>query len=532
MLKEQQTSVPDFPFFLNSNPGVLLRSFDIPEPVIHPPGIDPYSVLNPNPPSDNGLESLPALDIDPSAVSQTQPMSRTTDLTVSEHAGGTLIEPAIESTTSYSPANSGVVAQKTVNNVTITNIRSKDTHFIFCDVCNISCDTENVLKRHKEGKRHKNKVQKLAVSSATTQEPEKKQDLLQSEASVDSLFVWGVPDVGCINQNLSTDHVEGEKLAAQVTGKDGLPNPPTSVRLTTVTDKAQDKLNAHQTGWCEVCKVSCTSDKSLQKHILGKKHKKNLKNSEKIVAPSLTPIASMATIPTSNPPGSLKSTGGNLVDSEKLTVCPSTFIARTPPSSDLLEHANSTKGETVHSEELCKVSCSSNVRSIYESGKMHMKNLERSEKIPDLPLNPPIHSLATPGNVEISNSEENKSAMCELCGICCNSYDELNKHTSGKKHKKNVKKSEEMFGVGSEGSMEDERCKRKANWESDDEEEDPDRKKQKMMEEEKALISCKVCNVACNSLIAFTSHLASHDHSVMALKQVNVEAESNEVQLL
>ncbi|KAI3759260.1 hypothetical protein L6452_06943 [Arctium lappa] len=535
MLKEQQSSVPNFPFFPNPNPGLLLRSFDIPEPVIHPPGIDPYSAVNPNPPSDYGL---PALDIDPSAVSQTQIISRTTDLTVSEHAGGSLSEPAIESTTSYSPANSQVVVEKTVNNVTVPNIRSNDTPAIFCDVCNIACYTEDVLKKHKEGKRHKKKVQKLAAVSpaAITQEmlphtkdaslhqPEKKkQDLSQSEASVDSLFVLGVPDAGCINQNIFTGHIEGEKLAAQVTSrhlcKDMIPNP-TSVSLTTVqpsTDKAQDKLNVYQTG-CEVCKVSCTSDKSLQRHILGKKHKKTLKISEKIISLSLTPIASMATIP-----GSLKSTEGNLVDSEKLKVCPSTRIATTPPSLDLSEHVNSTKGETVHSEELCKVSCSSNVRSIYESGKKHVKNLERSEKIPDLPLNPLICSLATPGNVEIPNSEENKSSRCELCGIRCNSYDEFNKHVSGKKHRKNVKKTEEKFGVGCEGSMEDERCKRKAKWESD---EDPDRKKQKMMmEEEKALISCKVCNVVCISLMAFTSHLASHEHSVMALKQVEVEAE-------
>ncbi|KAI3757604.1 hypothetical protein L6452_05146 [Arctium lappa] len=69
---------------------------------------------------------------------------------------------------------------------------------------------------------------------------------------------------------------------------------------------------------------------------------------------------------------------------------------------------------------------------------------------------------------------------------------------------------------------------RKASWESDDdEEEDPNRKKQKMMimEEENALISCKVCNVVCNSHMAFTSHLANHEHSAMAIKQVKVEVE-------
>ncbi|KVI06407.1 Zinc finger, C2H2-like protein [Cynara cardunculus var. scolymus] len=421
-------------------------------------------------------------------------------------AGGPLSEPTIESTTSYSPANSEVGAQKTVNNVTLTNIRSKDTHLSFCDVCNVRCDTEDVLKKHKQGKRHKKNVQKLAVPSAISQEmirpakhatlhqeaEEKKQDLLQSEASVDSLFVCGIPDVmGCIDQNILTVHIEGGN---QVTNgplcRDGHPNP-TLVSLATVQPSI-DKLDAHQIGWCEICKVNCTSDKTLQKHILGKKHKKNLKNSEKIVAPSLTPVASMS-------------------------------------------KGEKTKGETVHSEEPCNASCSSNVLSSYESGKKRTENLERSEKTPDLALTLPIGSLATPQKVEIPKSEENKSARCELCGICCNSCGELNKHILGKKHKKNMKKSEEIFGVGSEGSMEDERCKRKANWESDDddddEEEDRDRKKHKMMEKEKASISCKVCNVVCNSPTAFISHLASHDHSAMVLKQVKVEAVSYEVQL-
>ena len=148
-------------------------------------------------------------------------------------AGGTLNESAMESTTSYSPANSGVIAEKSVNNMTVTNTQSKDTQSILCDICNVTCNTEDVFEEHKQGKKHTKNVQKLAVSPPIKQEmlplakdatlhqepkeEEKNQDLLQSEASVDSLFVFGIPDVvGSINQNIFTEHIKVEKLAAQV----------------------------------------------------------------------------------------------------------------------------------------------------------------------------------------------------------------------------------------------------------------------------------------------------------------------------
>ncbi|KAJ9567344.1 hypothetical protein OSB04_003310 [Centaurea solstitialis] len=463
MLKEDQKSSSKFPFFSIANHGALLSSFDIPEPIIHPPGTDPYPVSNPNHHTENGFGSLPALDMDPCAVSvfvsEMEFFSRTTELTVSEHAGGTLSEPAaMESTTSYSPANSGVVAQKIADNVTVINIRAKDTQSVVCDICNVACNTEDVFDKHKQGKRHQKNVQKLAVSSpikqevlppakdaTLRQEPEekKKQDLVQSE---ESIFVCGIRDVlGSVNRNIFTDRIEAENLTAQQVScgsfsKDGFPNR-TSVSLTTVqpsTDKAQHKPIVHKTHWCELCDVCCDSDKTFQNHILGKKHKKKLE--------------------------SLKSSKGNSVDSERI---------------------------------------------------------------------PPIDSVATPRNVEVTNSEKNKSTRCDLCGICCNTYEELNKHNLGQKHQKKLKNSKHVFGGWSMEDDDDDddekRCKRKANWGSD--EEDGDGKKQKlmmmMMEEMKPSFSCKVCNVVCTSLMDFTSHLASLDHSAMVLKQV----ESNEVQL-
>ncbi|KAI3766892.1 hypothetical protein L2E82_16970 [Cichorium intybus] len=83
MLQEQQTSSSSF--FLFPNPNPLLRSFDIPAPVIHPPGVDPSSFMNPNRYGGYGIEPLPPLDVDPCAASQTEIITKATDLTASEH---------------------------------------------------------------------------------------------------------------------------------------------------------------------------------------------------------------------------------------------------------------------------------------------------------------------------------------------------------------------------------------------------------------------------------------------------------------
>ncbi|KAL7607344.1 hypothetical protein Lser_V15G18449 [Lactuca serriola] len=82
MLKEQQasSSSSSSSFFLFPNPYPLLRSFDIPAPVIHPPGIDPNSLLKPNPHGNDGLEPMTSLDVDPCA----EIITKSTDLTASE----------------------------------------------------------------------------------------------------------------------------------------------------------------------------------------------------------------------------------------------------------------------------------------------------------------------------------------------------------------------------------------------------------------------------------------------------------------
>ncbi|KAI3521814.1 hypothetical protein L1887_11288 [Cichorium endivia] len=359
MLKEHQSSSSSSSFVLFPNPNPLMRSFNIPEPIIHPPGITPYSFLNPKPHADDKLKPMTSLDVDPCTTLRTEIITNTTDLTESEHATS---GPQVQS------SNSG-------------------------------------------------------------------------------------------------------------------------------TEKAEDELNVGTLLWCEVCKVNCNSEKKLVEHNLGKKHQKNLKTSENLRTPPLTtPTASMATTPVPKP---MKKTG----DSEegKLGWC-----------------------------EVCKIDCRGYSFSRHVRGKKHRENLRESKKMTGLPStdidpviiqpNDPVENPnLTTGKVV--NPDEGSSTRCEV------SIDEFNRRISGKRHEKTQK----LHGRVAERLLQEEgksvileTGKRKANGSLADEKE-ADAKRKKMVTEggpSGASISCKVCNVTCNSVVEFTDHLAGQEHSAMALKQV------------
>ena len=81
--------------------------------------------------------------------------------------------------------------------------------------------------------------------------------------------------------------------------------------------------------------------------------------------------------------------------------------------------------------ELCKISCTSKqLLDLHISGKKHQKKLKDSVQVPD-----PVE-----GTTIISN--EVKPISCEICGISCNTYEVLKIHLTGRKHLKNLEKSQ------------------------------------------------------------------------------------------
>ncbi|MFS7972124.1 putative transcription factor C2H2 family [Helianthus anomalus] len=303
------------------------------------------------------------------------------------------------------------------------------------------------------------------------------------------------------------------------------------------TQNRPTKLGVHQPNWCDICKVSFSGDNNFDKHIVGIQHQKNLKISEK------TPTRPLTTFVT------------------PMDTTPITKIMEESKKSVIVNSKNTWC-------EICKVSCPTIEYNRHASGKKHVKNLQKLEKIQTLP-SMVIQSATTPLAVpnlpsaviqsvtttpvgetlkltsgKVVNPNDGNSTSCRLCGVSCATRDVLNIHISGKKHQKKLKKTEQQ-SVSSpppvpktpllEPMIEEgeivffEGSKRKTN-DSLSSEEDADTKRLKMNEEEVAcgvVVTCKVCNVGCNGLMAFKTHTASIEHSSMLLKLAKGGSKSN-----
>lgn len=133
---------------------------------------------------------------------------------------------------------------------------------------------------------------------------------------------------------------------------------------------------------------------------------------------------------------------------------------------------------------------------------------------------------------------------CEICNVSYCYHKCLDKHISGKhisgiKHTNNMRKSIKPYGQSSDPATKQslpnpmikegkavfaEKGKRKTTSSSVSDNEDLNTKRQKVMEEEVGSgvrVTCRLCDLACDSITAFNSHLASFEHSAMVLKEVN-----------
>ncbi|KAI3673369.1 hypothetical protein L6452_39487 [Arctium lappa] len=401
-------------------------------------------------------------------------VSQTTDSTTFEHGDGTLSETTNVSTVMQSVGNSGVWTQHMVNDVIITSWQAENrsqpensSQPMQCEVCNITCNSGDVLEKHKNGKKHLKNLQKLAITSLLAPQmpppvasaplvgvlENKKHKLLQNGASVDTLIYCDICNVVCNNQDVFTKHLAGKKHSAKVTAQLANVNEISNRTPECIPDAqpsnggSQKKPDTLQPATCELCKITCTSNEGLSVHLTGKKHLKKLLESEQIPDPSLTPIASLGT--------------------------------------PLMDNVESVEEKTVISHEgkpawceLCGVDCNTyDALRNHISGKKHQKKLEISER--------PIGPNPAPATMQNSLKEEGK-----------------------------------VVNVDGGGNR---KAKRVGN-----DDEDLETKKQKVLKggaASGALRTCTVCNVVCNSPAVFISHLAGQKHAAMALKQA--EARSN-----
>ncbi|KAL8226612.1 hypothetical protein R6Q57_016444 [Mikania cordata] len=197
-------------------------------------------------------------------------------------------------------ANAGKTMSETTSNVIVTPTQREEIRPFKCEVCNITCNTEDLLEKHKKGKKHSKSLQKLGDSSAnaTKMVPppvaseslvgelgNKQHGLVQHGVRAESIHC-DLCNVVCYNQEIYQKHVVGKKHSAkeiiQLACKSGFLAP-----TQYSSSGSQKKLNTFQ---CELCNITCTSNELLKMHIAGKKHVNKLKDYGQIPNLPLTPM--------------------------------------------------------------------------------------------------------------------------------------------------------------------------------------------------------------------------------------------------
>ncbi|KAF5796882.1 putative transcription factor C2H2 family [Helianthus annuus] len=142
-----------------------------------------------------------------------------------------------------------------------------------CELCNITCNTEDLLQKHKQGKKHLNCLQKPPV-------------ILQNGAPKPEFIRCDLCNVVCNNQEIYQKHVVGKKHSAkaliQLASTNGL-----FAATSNSSGASQKKPNTFQ---CGLCKITCTSNELLSMHIAGKKHLNKLRESGLIPNLPFTPM--------------------------------------------------------------------------------------------------------------------------------------------------------------------------------------------------------------------------------------------------
>ncbi|KAK9066575.1 hypothetical protein SSX86_013898 [Deinandra increscens subsp. villosa] len=469
-------------------PPLQITTYDIPAPVIHPPGSDPTTFLNPNPHHFQTENS--SMDVD-SCLIASRPdeiiiVANKIDLSASEHAGVILSEATtMESTGPDDYAiNSVVVAPLTVKDLVATKTETKNSSFIVSDVYNVTCDSEIAISKHMEGKVVLKNTQKPTGSSTSNQEtpPPVADDSLELDQESEKKKIQ---DLDTTQMVLDSASIKQEK-----------PSSDANETLDQEFDnKNQDLLRKEAA--VEPLFVCAIPEPGLeyQKIVTVQMDESLLKTGAPITTSASRPAVQSSNSDAENRP------------------------AQTSTGKQHGENINVLETWC----EICKVNCNTNYNyNIHQTGKKHIKNLQKLEKIPN--PSPPIPQAENlkPTKGEVVNPNEGTSTMCELCAVNCTSRVMFNQHISGRKHQNNLKKCNNQLAPShaldnkppSPEPMYEEgeivvsvRSKRKGDesWAS---EEDADSKRQKMNEKEGCdlLVICKGCNVVCNGLQAYNTH--------------------------
>ncbi|RZS13623.1 hypothetical protein BHM03_00045237 [Ensete ventricosum] len=180
-----------------------------------------------------------------------------------------------------------------------------------CKLCNVVCNSDKVFASHLAGEKHIMKVNRcstvleyiLVCMSATGTKTKfkdletKKSKVIQGGVAAESVRVCTLCDVVCNSDKVFASHLAGEKhiikhctLQAQgrlsispsvVSPSNVKPGNSTNETIFPACTSSLTSVSGtapwiEQPLYCEICNISCNSEDVLNKHKMGKKHKKNL----------------------------------------------------------------------------------------------------------------------------------------------------------------------------------------------------------------------------------------------------------------
>ncbi|XP_021286379.1 zinc finger protein 346 isoform X2 [Herrania umbratica] len=290
---------------------------------------------------------------------------------------------------------------------------------------------------------------------------------------------------------------------------------------------------------CEVCNVDCNTKDVYEKHLMGKKHQRNWQ-----AKTNLTTVAFPETSNTINNVsivGQAGDVGGQMI-----------FEASGVANGQELEKKKQkllnagAAVDSVRTCTICNVACNSHeVFSKHLSGRRHAS---QAGLISVNGIGPYLAAIRANDHFWSKGKKPNKvnqSAWCEVCQINCNSNDVYAKHLSGRKHLKNLEKSEKskngtgdppstgatnlVIGpvenpVAKKSSSDNVQKSEKKAEQPEAPKEDLEMKKRKVMEGGAAAAAvrvCTICNVVCNSQKVFNYHLTGQKHTAMVKKQAD-----------
>ncbi|KAJ4961723.1 hypothetical protein NE237_021633 [Protea cynaroides] len=314
------------------------------------------------------------------------------------------------------------------------------------------------------------------------------------------------------------------------------------------------KTNVMQTVRCEICKIECNNKDVYAQHILGKKHKRNLKEQEesRIDSNALT-TTTLWSNPGTTEIGNLSGGVGNAVGGKMIMGNRASAFGEGLESKrrKLVEGVAAFDSTMVCT--ICNIECNSQVVfNSHLAGKRHaiQASLRSNGMQPLVAANPNSLGWSKPivNGTWRKHAKKTKIVQSVWCGICkidCNSKDVLDKHKLGKKHKKNLEKLEESKKEASAPAAKNTMIGPKQNPAADKGKavslqegkmkgapslgpgEDLETKRRKVMEggaAADAVRVCTVCNVVCNSQTVFTYHLAGQKHITNMVKKQTATA--------